>query len=223
MQLVDLLRSKELLLLDFDGPITRLMPPPVNMQVAARVRRPFLSRGIALPPPLGDGGDPIALIRYAARYHPGILDEVEVLCRDAEVGAAARSKVGPGLKDLLSVWTANRGQTAIVTNNAPEAVTKFLAVQGIHVEGLTVHGRLTGHPELMKPHTYMLTQALTVHATPASSSILIGDQASDILAACRAGVTAVGLAKDARRAAELQSAGALTIVRSVSQLLVAED
>lgn len=63
------------LLLDFDGPMTRLLPPPRGAELAEAVRRPLRGAGIELPPDVAGSRDHLAVLRYVARDVPTYLRE----------------------------------------------------------------------------------------------------------------------------------------------------
>ena len=88
---VELFAAADAVLLDFDGPVTPLIPAPANLEVANAARAPLLARGVALGAHIGTTSDHLAVLRWAAINLPEALPEVEASCDDAET-AAARDK-----------------------------------------------------------------------------------------------------------------------------------
>src|SRR5690606_38833421 len=83
-----LLRSNAAILLDFDGPITRLMPPPANAELAEAARKPLRQAGIELPGELAASTEHLAVLRFAATQSPELVLRVDTVCTTGEVEAA---------------------------------------------------------------------------------------------------------------------------------------
>ncbi|MGL5810359.1 MAG: HAD family hydrolase, partial [Nocardioides sp.] len=113
------------LLLDFDGPLTDLMPYPVN-QDAADQARGALNRLAELPEPLRVTADHLAILRYVDRYQPAQLADVLTACVQAEVAAARHSTPSPHAEDLFDFAARRQVPVAVVSNNDARAVRAFL-------------------------------------------------------------------------------------------------
>ena len=105
---------------------------------------------------------------------------------------------------------------AIVSNNASAAIGTFLALHGLSVD--FVLGRPFARPDLMKPDPGSAVEALRLLGTTSDRACMVGDAVTDIEFAHRAGLTAIGYAKNEKRGHELTDAGADAIVHSMAEL-----
>ncbi|MEU0093105.1 HAD hydrolase-like protein [Kribbella sp. NPDC006257] len=71
----------------------------------------------------------------------------------------------------------------------------------------------------MKPHPGLAFEALRLLGVGAERACMVGDAVTDVEFAHRAGVVAVGYAKNAQRGRELAAAGADAVVHSMKELL----
>ncbi|GAB77006.1 phosphoglycolate phosphatase [Austwickia chelonae] len=204
------------LLLDFDGPMTRHLPPPKNEEITRAARRPLVDAGIVLPQEIETSKDHLQVLRFTATNAPDYLDAVEQAAIASEVEAAQTSPPTDGLVDLLARYA---GKTIVVTNNAAEAVQAFLDCLGDVGKRVRVCGRPAGRPDLMKPSPHLVLMAASAAGAEPSACILIGDHASDAEAA-RAGEAAfVGYAVDERHAADVTRVGPTLLIESWHQVL----
>lgn len=210
----ELFAQAQVILLDFDGPVTRLLPPPANAELAASARSLAAELGMPLTPELETTTDHLAIIRAANRYSPDVAMHVEAHCTTGEREAATSSTPTPGVRDVLEAC-ARRGATVIVvTNNSPECAVDFLRANDLSSLVQEVIGRDPEHIDEMKPSPAMLVAAMKEHH---GNALMIGDSVSDMTAATAAQVPAIGLAKNDHRAEELDGAGARTVVRSMHE------
>jgi phosphoglycolate phosphatase len=217
-QLAAPLRGVRALLLDFDGPVTVLMPPPLNAKVAAAARAPLASSGMSLPSEIETTTDHLAVLRWVGQHERSALAAVEGAVVLAEEAAASTSTLTTGADDLLTACELAGVPVVIVTNNAASAADLFLRRHGLRDQVLAIMGRPAEHPELMKPATHLVDVALDLVAVDAGSTALVGDSVSDVTVSHAAGVLAVGYAKHVRRGAELREVGADVIVTSIADL-----
>ena len=203
-----LLARADALLLDFDGPLAALMPPPVNAR-AADISRAALEEA-RLPGDIAATTDHLAVLRYVLEHRPELVDQVEGACTDAEVEAAGHCS--PSLQaDVLFAYAHRRAlPTAIVSNNSEQAVRVFLDRHHWtrHVDAYAC--RDSANAAEMKPSPFLLQAALRELGVAPGAALFIGDTVSDVQAARAAGVPIVALGKDSHREAELEHAGATT-------------
>ena len=197
----------EALLLDFDGPMAQLMPPPRNRQAADLVRQAL---GDEVPVGLADSTDHIALLAY-----PGISDEARTRAEQAatefEVECARTCAPATWLSGLLAYARRRDLPLAVVTNNSPQAVRAFLARPGIGALIEVICGRTAGTIGQLKPDPRFLLDALSGVGVGAPAAVFIGDSVSDVHAGQAAGIPVVGYAKNQSRAESLRAAGAIAI------------
>lgn len=205
-----LVHAAKAILLDFDGPVTPLMPPPVNAQAADAARGAL--NDVELPADVATTTDHLAVLRWAAVATPDRLDAVEEACVTAEIAAARASQPTAGALDFLR-WCQQQGKpVVIVSNNAAEAITTYL--NRFDATGLArgIVGREPRRPDLLKPHPSLVFAALELaHVVPADA-VLIGDSVTDIEVARATGVPSIGYAKTSARGRDLREVGADALV-----------
>lgn len=213
-----LLLSARAVLLDFDGPVTPLMPAPLNMQTADVARAALARHGID-PGEVRATSDHLAIIRWTGSHAPAALADVEAACTTAEVEAARTSQPTPGAHDLMAALDAAGVPVVIVTNNAASAAQTYLERWNLTTRVRGVVGRPEHEPALMKPNPHTVKIALQiVEATPADA-VLIGDSVSDVEVAHAAGLRALGYAKNPRRGRELATAGADALTETIGAIV----
>jgi phosphoglycolate phosphatase-like HAD superfamily hydrolase len=208
-------------LLDFDGPVTPLMPAPANMQAADAARRALEARGTALPSSIATTSDHLAVIRWAGMHMPDALADVDDACTIAELDAAQTCTPTPAAHALLTALHAAGTPVVIVSNNAAAAIYAYLQRHHLTAYVRDVLGRPFMRPDLMKPHPHIVRRALTIAEASAKSAVLIGDSVSDIEVARTVGVRSIGYAKTRQRGTELQESGADAVVNSMADLVAA--
>lgn len=212
-----LLTSARAVLLDFDGPITPLMPAPLNAQAADSARGALARHGFS-PEAVRETSDHLTVIRWAGTHAREALADVEAACTHAELVAARTCHPTPGAHELMAALDAAGVPVVIVTNNSASAARTYIQRFDLARYVRDVIGRPTRHPELMKPNTHAIDLALKVAETQASDAVLIGDSTSDVQAAHAAGVRVIGFAKRPRRGQELAAAGADALTTTIAAL-----
>ncbi|MGW2093360.1 HAD family hydrolase [Promicromonospora sukumoe] len=213
-----LLRESAAVLLDFDGPVTPLMPAPANMHAADAARQALTSRGVALPHDIAATSDHLAVIRWTGEHASEALADVESACTAAETDSARTCTPTPGAHALLAALDAAGMPVVIVSNNAAEPIKDYLERHSLTAYVRDVVGRPYLRPDLMKPDPYAVRRALAIVETTARSAVLIGDSVSDIEVARATGVRSIGYAKTVRRGLELREAGADAITEGIGEL-----
>ncbi|MGO4360901.1 HAD family hydrolase [Terrabacter sp. RAF57] len=201
------------MLLDFDGPVTLLMPPPSNAHAAEAARAPLA--GTALPREVATTTDHLAVLRWTADNAPVRLDDVERACIDAEINAARISTPTPGALRFLDICAQKGKPVVVVSNNAADAVATFLNRYDATSLVRGIVGREPRRPDLLKPHPSLVLAALDLLQFPADDTILIGDSDTDVQVAHRTGVRSIGYAKSPARGRALKAAGADVVVDSM--------
>ena len=202
----ELVRAAKGILLDFDGPVTPLMPPPVNALAADAARAAL--KGVELPEDVATTTDHLTVLRWTASGAPDRLADVEDACVTAEIAAARISEPTAGALDFLR-WCQEQGKPVVmVSNNAAEAITTYLhrfeatsLVRGIV-------GREPRRPDLLKPHPSLVLAALELAQAEPAQAVLIGDSVTDIEVARATGVPSIGYAKTPARGRDLDEGGA---------------
>jgi phosphoglycolate phosphatase-like HAD superfamily hydrolase len=215
---LELIRCSSAVLLDFDGPVTPLMPAPVNAQVADAARQVLLLSGLKVPSELRRTTDHLAVLRYTWAYHREHVDDVETACVAAEVDAAGRCLPTAGAHEFLALCQASSKPVAIVSNNAAAAVQAYVDRHGLASVVRAVVGREPARPDLMKPNPHMLGVACDLLDVSPRTTVMVGDSISDVAAAHAVTAKAVGYGKTPQRAIVLRQAGADDVIESMSEL-----
>jgi phosphoglycolate phosphatase-like HAD superfamily hydrolase len=213
-----LLSESTAVLLDFDGPVTPLMPAPANMHAADAARQALAAHGIEPGDDIAATSDHLAVIRWTGTHAPSALADVENACTAAEISSARTCTPTPGAHALLATLHAVGTPVVIVSNNAAEPIRTYLERHHLTAYVRDVVGRPFMQPNLMKPNPHIVEQALTIVATGADDAVLIGDSVSDIEVARATGVRSIGYAKTRQRETELREAGADIVIHSIASL-----
>jgi HAD superfamily hydrolase (TIGR01549 family) len=219
-----ILANTEALLLDFDGPICSIFAGFPAHLVAHQLRGVLSDGGHAnIPPEVEKTDDPFDVFNYAATLGENEARYVEAALRAHEVEAAVTAEPTPGAHDLLRAWYATGRRLAIVSNNSVAAVTTYLNLHDLTALVTCVSARTEANPDLLKPASHLVDQAMALLAIRSKRCTLIGDSSSDIEAAERAGVMSIGYANKTLKIGRLQRAtpqvvitDLLTIVNSIS-------
>ena len=206
----ELIARAKALLLDFDGPVTALMPPPANAYAADQARAALA--GIEVPDAVAKTRDHLAVLRFTAEQIPGRLAAVEQSCTEAEVACARESDPSPEILGLLADAERRSIPLAIVSNNSEAAVRVFLDRFEWTREIKTLACRTPARVSRMKPDPYLVVEAAGLLGMWPGDCVLVGDSVSDVQAGHAAGVPVIGLAKTERRGLELRAAGASALL-----------
>jgi len=205
-----LLARADALLLDFDGPIAALMPPPANAEAATRARVELA--GLRLPAEIQSTTDHLAVLRYAAEHHPDRVRALEAICTAAEANAARTCKPSKHARGLLEFAEARDIPVAVVSNNADAAVREFFVRHGWSHHPRAYACRTPETIDWLKPSPRLLQLAADVMRIDLTRAVFIGDAVSDVFAGRAVGVPVIGLAKHDQRRSELLHAGAADVV-----------
>jgi phosphoglycolate phosphatase len=208
-----LIEQARAVLLDFDGPVTLLMPPPANAHAADAARAPLA--GLDTPGDVTATTDHLAVLRWTATHAADRLANVEQACIDAEIEAARLSHPTPGAIDFLHSCVQLDKPVVIVSNNAADAVVTFLNRYDATSLVRGIVGREPRRPDLLKPHPSLVLAALDLVQVAAGDAVLVGDSVTDIQVADATGVRAIGYAKTPARGRQLEEAGADAVVDSM--------
>lgn len=210
--------AADAILLDFDGPVTPLMPAPANIAAAETGRGPLRAAGVNLPETVEHTTDHLAVIRWTHENEPNLLGAVEEACALAELHCAETALPTPGANAFMASLHSAAKRVVIVSNNDARAITTYLTRHDLGQYVLDVVGRPPGRPDLLKPDPYIIVRALYILGASPERALVVGDSVSDIEVAGKVGVPALGFAKNARRGDELAAAGAAAIVQDMAAL-----
>lgn len=208
-QLAKLVSDVTLLMLDFDGPICSVFAGLPASAVAGRLRRSVHELGVEITAKMEFDHDPLSIYRRSAAYGLAITHRIYEDLVAAEVEAAALAAPTPGAVDVMRAARESGRRAAVVSNNAAVAVKVY--ADRHHLAALIDHiaARRTPDPRLMKPDPSYLVEAATALDVTATECALVGDSVTDVYAAQRAGMIAVGYANKLGKAETLAAAGAI--------------
>jgi phosphoglycolate phosphatase-like HAD superfamily hydrolase len=218
-ELTAVLERTENVLLDFDGPVADLFPAGSGTKIADETRTPILRAGVVIPEPLASTVEHLVVLEFAAEHAPEALELAERAAVAGEIACARTAPVTPGVGDFLSACAAAGRRVAIISNNAAPAIEAFVELHGLQVEFIL--GRPFARPRLMKPDPTLAFEALRALKSRPDQCCMVGDAVTDIEFARRAGVRAVGYAKNPERGRQLAAAGADAITPTMSDLAAA--
>ncbi|WP_152192462.1 HAD family hydrolase [Georgenia satyanarayanai] len=213
-----LLSTRQLVVLDLDGPLTRLLPGEEYVRVTAGALELALSLGLEPDDELATQTDHVQLLRRVAELNPQAGRTVEQWCTEREVAAAATAPLAPGAEAFVAACLGRGAAVAVVTNNAPAAATAVLSRGGAALAELPVHGRDPERPDRLKPSPHALLAAAGAAVVAPADAVMVGDSPSDVHAATAAGMACIGLSPEPERRAELLAAGAAAAAPSLVDL-----
>lgn len=210
----EIIAGARALFLDFDGPITALMPPPLNAHAAERAR--IALHETSLPDEISTTTDHLAVLHFVAAHRPDRYNSVERACTEEEIDCARRSQPSPEAQALFEDAQRRSVPVAVVSNNSAEAVREFLHRFSWSAEVKAFACRTTEVGDRLKPDPFLVQRAMTLLRVPAADCVFVGDSVSDVQAGSAAGVRVIGLAKTPERGRQLLAAGAIALIERVA-------
>ncbi|MEU0030353.1 HAD family hydrolase [Streptomyces sp. NPDC006335] len=221
-RLASLVASARYVLWDMDGPICRLFAGYPAHQIAGELVAKIdqLGMGGLLKEQERSGNDPHDALRGVHERRPGsdLVLELEEWLTRRELQAVPKAMPTPHADPLIRTWSSLGVRFAITTNNAAVAASAYVESRELTGCFPYVYGR-TPNLDLMKPNPYCLDQAIKAMGAVPSATLMIGDAATDLQAAQRAGVSFLGYARNEDKERILREAGAEDIVGSMAQVL----
>ena len=217
-QLLALLAHTTAVLLDFDGPVTPLLPADRNARLADDTRAVLRDAGTELSDSVSTTSDHLAVLRFAASNAPATLEAVERIAVQGEVEAARLAVPTPGAAEFLVACQQTKRPVVVVSNNSADSVEAFLQQHDLRDLVKEILGRPYGDPSLMKPHPELVRRALAILDRQPQSCVMIGDSVTDIEVSRAADVRSIGYAKTPERGTELQRAGADAVITDMTAL-----
>ncbi|AXL89978.1 HAD family hydrolase [Streptomyces sp. CB09001] len=219
----DLVMGARVVLWDFDGPICRLFAGYSADRVAGELvdwlerlgLKELLTQEEQVHP------DPHVLLAAVDRRHrqSDLVVEFEDRLTREERRAVPTAWPTAYADALIRTWSALGVGLAVTTNNSPRVVSEYLETRDLlGCFAPHIYGR-TGDPQLLKPDPHCLNRALSAMGAAPARALMVGDSASDVTAARRAGVPFLGYGHNERKTKLLKQAGAETVVDSLEPVL----
>lgn len=213
-----LLRDSTLVLLDFDGPICSVFAGYPASLVADELRGLIARLAGHVPEELLTTPTPHGILSAAPTVVPHLVDPIEHALHAAELRAIASAAPTPGAEALLVACREAGRPVVVVTNNCAAAVRAYLDRSGLAKLVDHVESRDPSDPRLMKPHPHLLERAAAWGEVSARDCVMIGDQVSDVAAACAVGAASIGFAAAPGAAAILADTGADIVIDRLAEL-----
>ncbi|GAA5029211.1 HAD family hydrolase [Streptomyces siamensis] len=219
-----LLDCTRFVILDFDGPICRLLAGYTAEAMTGHLTDWLDSRGYGDLARRGQHpqavADPQVIVRAVTKHRPGsdLAIEAERRLTDLERAAVPSAVPTPYADPLIHTLHARGVPIAIASNNSATAISDYLAARSLQSIISHVQGRRSDF-EHLKPHPYSLTKAMeAINADPAATTHL-GDSPTDLHAAQAAGIAFLGYSSYGPWQQGLRDAGADCTVSSLRPIL----
>ncbi|MFF3491473.1 HAD family hydrolase [Streptomyces sp. NPDC002795] len=221
--LAELITGARHVLFDFDGPICRLFAGRPAAGIARQQVDWLDAQGLGdvLTEEERADVDPHAALRRLGRARPDsdLVLEMESRLTEQELRAVGTAWPTEYVDPLIRTWTAAGVHLAITTNNSAEAARRYIAGRGL--SGCFephIYGR-TKDLSRLKPDPYCLQRAMSAMGAAPGATLMIGDAATDLLAAREAGVAFLGYARHAGKERELREAGARQVTSTLEPII----
>lgn len=176
--------SVKAIILDFDGTIFRIFTDAYDISTTTRAINKLLEKyGIEFSPE-SDIFESFYAVTSSAKdknTKDEILQQVDTLVATAEIEALSSGILTDGFDVFLKEVEKRNKMLAIVSNNSEKCINRFLSVNKI--KKMPVLGRIGTHPELMKPHVYLLETMCASLGLSKDEVVFIGDNPRDYLCA----------------------------------------
>jgi phosphoglycolate phosphatase-like HAD superfamily hydrolase len=213
-----IVRHSAHVLLDFDGPVCAIFADPTAPAIATMYRAALSRVPIKLPAGAQDLDDPLEVFRQVAKLGPEIAETAQAILSKLETRAARAATPTPGAASLMATARRSGRTVTIVSNNSSAAIAAYLEDHRLTRYVTAIVGRDDADPALMKPSPYRVRMAISLLDANPGQAFLVGDSASDVLAARLAGVAVIGFANKPSKSELLSRAGADAVTAHLSQI-----
>lgn len=192
--------SIKAVILDFDGTIFRLFTDTYDMSKTALTLCNLLKKHCIDFSPERDIFESfyaVALSEKDEKTKEEILQQVDNLVTMAEIEALSTGILTEGFDHFLKEAEKNEKTLAIASNNSVKCINKFLS--DYQIKKMPVLGRIGTHPELMKPHVYLLETMCTDLGLSKNEVVFIGDHPRDYQCAENFGCKFIALTPTERK------------------------
>ena len=200
----ELVAQSDGLILDFDGPICDVYAGRDPGGIASSLAVEF---GLVV-----ETCDPLDLIRQAIQSG-GQIDVIHSALAQAEVEAIDFATETPGARHLIERY---EGPIAIASNNADQAIYRWLNIQQIAAHFAVVIGR---DPRQMKPSPTPLRLCANKMRLATDRCVFVGDSVSDIEAAQLAGCPVISFANKPSKRKTFEEFAGVPVVDHLDQLI----
>lgn len=210
----ELVASKRVVLLDFDGPICAVFGGLAAERVATELRRRLglTANHSAVT------RDPFDILRYAAAEGEREAAAAERELTRLEIEAVESAVPTPGAENVLHSLDRAGHTIAAVSNNSIAAVSAYLYAHGLEGYVQIVSARDDADPALLKPNPHVLLRAMKQLGAEPDDCVMVGDSVADIEAAHAAGVAVVAYANKPGKREGFERAKPSAIIENLADL-----
>lgn len=220
MSAAELVASKKHILLDFDGPICAAFAGYGAANISRQLATLLAQSGTNVPAGFSESTDPFSLLRFAATLgDPHLLAKIDLEFRRLEVQAVRAAPATPAAARVLEALARAGHVLTIVSNNSTEAVDSYVRLNNLTGLLAGISARTEPDPSLLKPNPYLVLQALHDRRASPADGVIVGDSASDIEAAHRAGVRAIAFVNKVGKDEQLRRANPDVLINSMGELV----
>ncbi|WP_017972920.1 HAD family hydrolase [Actinopolyspora halophila] len=198
-----LLRTVEVVLFDFDGPLCNVFAGLPAPAIANELTTLFNAHGQYEQEGIDD---PHEVLRRVGGCSIEVLREVEDKLVTGEMSAVQVSEPNAAGIDSVRASLESGRSAAIVSNNAPEAVRWFLDTHGLADQISPVVGRPYADPAKMKPDPAPIREALAILGVSPDRAVLVGDSGTDLQVCQVTGVRCIAYANKPGKREQLREA-----------------
>ncbi|MFC8367520.1 HAD family hydrolase [Streptomyces sp. NPDC057239] len=230
--LQDVLRDTRAVLLDFDGPVTRLFGGVSTAPVAQEIKAVVQAAWGTLDPDVAECEDSHGILHKIRDMYDRpaptprsrvVLEQAEAIVTRYEYEAAVSAKPAEYFEELVTALRALDLPLAIVSNNAEGPVRGWLESHRRQQDFAFVVGRDPHEIRHMKPHRHLVDRAVQRLGLSPREYLLVGDQMTDLEAARAAGVRFLGYTWHKDRADRMRLHGAAWVLSSHLPLVKAAE
>jgi len=214
----DILGQTQHLLIGFDGPVCSLFAGTPTPPIADRLRKVIAQEGVRVPQTIGDTGNWVEILSYAASVSPDLAGRVESELTAMESAAVTTAVSTPYVHEVLTACRDSARPVAIISNHSATAVRAYLVLHDFIGQIRLITARTGPDPAVLKLRPDLITLAITELDTRPTACALVGDSPADMEAAHAAGARSIGYAKSFRDIDHLIDAGAGAIILSMADL-----
>ncbi|MGH3858579.1 HAD family hydrolase [Actinokineospora sp.] len=188
------IRSKDLLLLDFDGPICSVFAGHSAADVAEHLIESIDLRSLEHLRISKPWQDPLEILQFAMTRSRKLAEHVETQLTEQECHAVKHAEPTPGSVQLMRTWLSTGGQVGIVSNNSTDAIRLYLENHRIGDLISIISARTHTNFHKLKPSPHLIQRAYMNAGSSSAQCVMIGDSPSDFEASRAADVSIIGFA-----------------------------
>lgn len=195
------------IILDFDGTVCQIFKNYNTKNCVLEMQRFMKYYNIEIPSQF-DFFDIFDIISKENKLSCGEKEDLYIkadkILTKFELEAIDSSEIVNGFNEVIYSFINYGYLIGLATNNSAKCVYKFFEKNLDSLE-LPVIGRISNHPELLKPNNWSLMEVLKIMKVDISNSILVGDSLRDYECAVKSNCKFIGMAPTEKKLKRLQT------------------